>query len=103
MEIPVCFHPVTLKECDFREEEPSPHKVRTILFLTIGEEMSIVRQLIHFQGAIIGPEVEITPKDIYLRTIYMGEEHCTVIKVLNIDGEYAPILLFYSYYLNHFQ
>uniref|UniRef100_A0A0K8TXD1 Hydrocephalus-inducing n=1 Tax=Bactrocera latifrons TaxID=174628 RepID=A0A0K8TXD1_BACLA len=98
MEISVIFHPVSLKECDFREEEPSPHKVRTILFLTIGEEMSMVRQLINFQGSIIGPEVEITPKDIYLRTVYMGEEHCTVIKVLNIDGKVNALVRFKDVY-----
>lgn len=96
MEIHVCFHPVTLAECDFKDEEPSPHKVKTILFLTSGEEMSMLRQVINFQGAIIGPEVEIIPKEVYLRTVYMGEEHCTTIKVLNIDGEYSRIRFFFE-------
>ncbi|XP_011188801.1 uncharacterized protein LOC105216146 [Zeugodacus cucurbitae] len=94
LEIPVRFCPVTLAECDFKDEESSPHKVRTILFLTIGDEISMVRQLINFQGAIIGPEVEITPKEIYIRTVYMGEEHCAIIKVLNVDGKVNAIIKF---------
>ncbi|CAD7000193.1 unnamed protein product [Ceratitis capitata] len=98
-EINITFHPVTLAECDFNEETVSPHRVRTQLFLSIQQENdSVNRKAINIQGFIIGPQVEMTPKEIYLRNVYMGEEHCTLVKALNIDGKINAHIKFKDVY-----
>ncbi|XP_036329834.1 uncharacterized protein LOC118741975 [Rhagoletis pomonella] len=86
-EITVCFHPVMLPECDFSDTTLPPFRVRTRLFFTVTNEMVPYRKSLMLKGFISGPEIELKPKEIRLRKIYMGEEHCELINVLNVDDK----------------
>ncbi|XP_053960537.1 uncharacterized protein LOC128864803 [Anastrepha ludens] len=84
-ELTVSFHPVMVPGCDFADNALPPFRVFTKLFLTLANDAVPYQKSIIIQGFINGAEIEIYPQEIHLREIYMGEEHCEIVKVLNVD------------------
>lgn len=89
-EVSVTFHPAFDNESSLAPEgEDPPYMQRTkIIFCFTDSYECIESHYVLVQGEIDGIEVEVFPQTIDLRRIYLGEEHCAFIKVLNVDGRW---------------
>lgn len=84
-EIAISFRPVDSNEIS--DNEIPPYEELTKINLCFSDSMECIEShSIILSGEIKGIEVEIFPKVIDFRKIYLGEEHCAFIKVLNVDG-----------------
>lgn len=88
-EINVTFHPAFNNESTIAPEElEPPYLQRTKVNLCFSDlDECIETHYLILEGEVDGIEVEVSPKVIDFRRIYLGEEHCAFIKFLNVDGE----------------
>lgn len=89
-EVTVTFHPAFDNESSLAAEgDDPPYMQRTkIIFCITDSYECIESHYVLVQGEIDGIEVEVFPQKIEFRRIYLGEEHCAFIKVLNVDGRW---------------
>lgn len=88
-QIHVTFHPAFNNESTIApEDQEPPYFQRTKVNLCFSDlDECIETHSIILEGEVDGIEVEVSPKVIDFRRIYLGEEHCAFIKFLNVDGE----------------
>ncbi|XP_030565461.1 uncharacterized protein LOC115765868 isoform X2 [Drosophila novamexicana] len=90
-EIILIFRPVAGEE-PFSENKEPPFLQRTkINFCFTDFSECMQSHYIVAEGEIAGIELEVFPKVIDFRKIYLGEEHCAFIKILNVDGVPARV------------
>lgn len=87
-EVSVTFHPAFDNESSIAPEgEDPPYMQRTKIIFCFNDTYECIEShYVLVQGEIDGIEVEVFPQKIEFRRIYLGEEHCAFIKVLNVDG-----------------
>lgn len=87
-DISVCFRPNYDPENLFPGDMEPPYfqRTRATFCFTDGDDC-IESHMMVLSGKIAGVELEVHPRVIDFRKIYLGEEHCAQIKVLNVDGE----------------
>ncbi|KAH8412221.1 hypothetical protein KR009_000536, partial [Drosophila setifemur] len=91
-EIKLIFRPSYDPNDPFPEEEEPPYFYRTrINFCFSDAEECIESHFVVVFGEIGGIEVEVHPKIIDFRKVYLGEEHCAHIKILNVDAVPAAV------------
>lgn len=84
-QIMIKFKPIDYEEFD--DNEVPPFRERTKINLCFTDSMECIEtHSIVIYGEIRGIDVEIFPTVIDFRKIYLGEEHCAFIKILNVDG-----------------
>ncbi|XP_017132038.1 uncharacterized protein LOC108149140 isoform X1 [Drosophila elegans] len=85
-EIMLIFRPTYDAENPFPDDQEPPYFQRTrATFCFTDAEECIESHFVIMAGLIEGIEMEFHPKVIDFRKIYLGEEHCAQIKVLNSD------------------
>lgn len=89
-EVSVTFHPAfDYESSPAPESEDPPYMQRTkVIFCFTDSYECFESHYVLVEGEIDGIEVEVFPQTIDLRRIYLGEEHCAFIKVLNVDGRW---------------
>jgi len=86
-EVTLSFRPLYNDTVIFPENMDPPYFQRTKIFICFTDsDECIESHYVVAEGEIAGIEVEVFPKVIDFRKIYLGEEHCAFIKILNIDG-----------------
>ncbi|XP_033235264.1 uncharacterized protein [Drosophila pseudoobscura] len=91
-EIVVSFRPLYDATEPFPDDAEPPYFQRTRLtFCITDSEDCIESHFLVVSGEIDGIEVEVYPKLIDFRKIYLGEEHCSQIKILNVDAVPAKV------------
>ncbi|EDW13046.2 uncharacterized protein Dmoj_GI18006 [Drosophila mojavensis] len=89
-QIMIKFKPIDYEEFD--DNEVPPFRERTKINLCFTDSMECIEtHSIVIYGEIRGIDVEIFPTVIDFRKIYLGEEHCAFIKILNVDGVVAKV------------
>jgi len=89
-EIKLVFRPSYDADNPFPDDVEPPYFQRTkITFCFSDAEDCIESHNVILSGLIGGIDMEFHPKVIDFRKIYLGEEHCAQIKVLNVDGKEA--------------
>ncbi|XP_017074987.2 LOW QUALITY PROTEIN: uncharacterized protein LOC108110432 [Drosophila eugracilis] len=92
-DIKLIFRPSYDAESPFPEDADPPYFQRTrVSFCFSDVEDCIESHNVILSGLIGGIEVEFHPKVIDFRKIYLGEEHCAQIKVLNSDDVPAKVV-----------
>lgn len=88
-EIAVTFRPAFDNQSTLAPEDlDPPYMQRTKIYFCFSDfDECIETHYIIVEGEIDGIEVEVYPKVVDFRRIYLGEEHCAFIKFLNVDGE----------------
>ncbi|KAH8409413.1 hypothetical protein KR222_002720, partial [Zaprionus bogoriensis] len=92
VEVTLTFHPVYDDDTILPDNQEPPFIQRTRLNFCFTDSYECMES--HYliaEGEIDGIEVEVYPKLIDFRKIYLGEEHCAFIKVLNVDGVTAKV------------
>lgn len=88
-EIKLIFRPHYDPNEPFPEDMEPPYFQRTrVNFCVTDAEECYESHFIVLSGEIGGIEVETHPKVIDFRKVYLGEEHCAQIKILNVDGKW---------------
>ncbi|KAH8357028.1 hypothetical protein KR200_002314, partial [Drosophila serrata] len=91
-EIKVCFRPVYEVHRLFPEDLEPPYMQRTRATFCFANDQDCIESYIAvLTGQIGGIELEVHPKVIDFRKIYLGEEHCAQIKFLNVDSVSARV------------
>ncbi|ALC39538.1 CG15824 [Drosophila busckii] len=91
-EIILKFRPNCIETTPFSDAMEPPYFQRTkIHFCLTDSDDCVETQFVTIEGEVGGIEVEIFPKVIDFRKIYLGEEHCAFIKILNVDGVNAKV------------
>ncbi|KAH8237861.1 hypothetical protein KR032_004475, partial [Drosophila birchii] len=91
-EIKLCFRPVYEVDNIFPEDIEPPYFQRTrATFCFSNDEDCIESYIVVLSAEIGGIEMEVHPKTIDFRKIYLGEEHCALIKFLNVDSVPARV------------
>ncbi|XP_030384254.1 uncharacterized protein LOC115631593 [Scaptodrosophila lebanonensis] len=91
-EVVIGFQPLEDPEVPFSDETDPPYFQRSkVSFCFTDAEECIETHYITIAGEILGIEVEVFPKIIDFRKIYLGEEHCAQIKILNSDAMHATV------------
>ncbi|XP_050741156.1 uncharacterized protein LOC108029238 isoform X2 [Drosophila biarmipes] len=92
-EIKLAFRPSYDADNPFPDEVEPPYFQRTkITFCFSDAEECIESHNVILSGLIGGIDMEFHPKVIDFRKIYLGEEHCAQIKVLNVDDVPAKVV-----------
>lgn len=91
-ELTLTFRPHYDDSVTFPENSDPPYFQRTKIFLCFTDSNECIEShYIVAEGEIAGIEIEVFPKVIDFRKIYLGEEHCAYIKVLNVDDVTAKV------------
>ncbi|XP_041631898.1 uncharacterized protein [Drosophila kikkawai] len=91
-EIKLCFRPTYDVHQLFPNDMEPPYIQRTrATFCFANDEDCIESYIVVLSGGIGGIEMEVHPKVVDFRKIYLGEEHCAQIKFLNIDSVPARV------------
>ncbi|KAH8278034.1 hypothetical protein KR026_003841, partial [Drosophila bipectinata] len=92
-EIKLIFRPHYDPNEPFPDDLEPPYFQRTrINFCVSDAEDCIETHFVVVSGEIGGIEVETHPKVIDFRKVYLGEEHCAQIKILNVDAVPARVV-----------
>ncbi|XP_073825858.1 uncharacterized protein isoform X2 [Musca autumnalis] len=83
--IEVTFHPTMHDDFCAHLESP-PFAVEANLLIKAQDELRIEQKMLTLRGYINGPDIDIIPKIIDFHNVYFGEEQCTTVKVINVDG-----------------
>ncbi|SPP79109.1 uncharacterized protein LOC117582439 [Drosophila guanche] len=91
-EIVINFRPLYDSNEPFSDDAEPPYFQRTrLIFCFTDAEECMESHFVVVSGEISGIEVELYPKVIDFRKIYLGEEHCAQIKILNVDAVPAKV------------
>ncbi|KAH8244579.1 hypothetical protein KR038_007057, partial [Drosophila bunnanda] len=91
-EIKLCFRPVYDVDNLFPDDIQPPYFQRTRASFCFANDADCIETCIAvLTGEIAGIEMEVYPKVIDFRKIYLGEEHCAQIKFLNVDSVPAKV------------
>ncbi|KAH8323278.1 hypothetical protein KR067_004291, partial [Drosophila pandora] len=92
-EIKLIFRPHYDPNDPFPEDMEPPYFQRTrVNFCVTDAEDCYESHFVVMSGEIGGIEVETHPKVIDFRKVYLGEEHCAQIKILNVDAVPARVV-----------
>ncbi|KAH8282977.1 hypothetical protein KR054_011387, partial [Drosophila jambulina] len=91
-EIQLCFKPIYDVHNLFPDDTKPPYLQRSrVTFCFSNDEDCIESYIAVLTGEIGGVELEVHPKVVDFRKIYLGEEHCAQIKILNVDSVPAKV------------
>ncbi|KAH8361013.1 hypothetical protein KR093_010871, partial [Drosophila rubida] len=91
-EITLTFRPFYDDEKPFADDLDPPYFQRTRINFCFTDAFDCMQtNYLLIDGEIAGVVVEMFPKTIDFRKIYLGEEHCAFIKVLNVDDVTAKV------------
>ncbi|XP_034101229.1 uncharacterized protein LOC117565950 isoform X2 [Drosophila albomicans] len=91
-EIALTFRPFYDEEKPFPDDQDPPYFQRTRINFCFTDSFDCMQtHYVLTDGEISGIEIEMFPKTIDFRKIYLGEEHCAYIKVLNVDDVNAKV------------
>ncbi|KAH8266486.1 hypothetical protein KR044_004226, partial [Drosophila immigrans] len=91
-EIVLTFRPTYDEEEPFSDDLEPPYFQRTKITFCFTDAFDCLEShYILTEGEIDGVQIEVFPKTIDFRKIYLGEEHCSYIKVLNVDDVNATV------------
>uniref|UniRef100_A0A6P4E058 Uncharacterized protein LOC108037644 n=1 Tax=Drosophila rhopaloa TaxID=1041015 RepID=A0A6P4E058_DRORH len=91
-DIVLIFRPTYDAENPFSDDLEPPYFQRTRATFCFSDAQDCIEShYVILAGSIEGIEMEFHPKVIDFRKIYLGEEHCAQIKVLNVDAVPAKV------------
>ncbi|KAH8271115.1 hypothetical protein KR018_012407, partial [Drosophila ironensis] len=94
-EIKIFFRPCYDLNDPTAEDQEPPYFHRTrINFCFSDAEECLETHFVIVSGDIAGVEVEVHPKVVDFRKVFLGEEHCAQIKILNVDA--VPAMVTYK-------